>query len=120
MPDKRILLVEDEPEVQQLLAHSLRAAGYRVDAAATVAAAWEMLEPHAYDAVVADWRLPDGDGTVLLDWAADNGAVTFLMSGYLFQMPGGRAERHQSLMKPLRPGEIIATIERSIGRAGVG
>ena len=55
----------------------------------------------------------------LLDWAADQGARTFLMSGYLFRMPGGRAELHETLMKPLRPSEILAVVERSIGKAGV-
>jgi hypothetical protein len=39
------------------------------------------------------------------------------MSGYLFQMPGGRADRHETLMKPLRPSEIVAAVERSIGKA---
>ncbi len=41
------------------------------------------------------------------------------MSGYLFRMPGGRSELHETLMKPLRPSEIIAVVERSIGKAGV-
>jgi DNA-binding response OmpR family regulator len=119
MPDKHILLVEDEPEIQQLLAHVLRAAGYVVDTAASAEQAWERLRTSTYGAVIADWRLPDGDGLLLLDWAADQGTRTFLMSGYLFQMPGGRAERHETLMKPLRPSEIVAAVERSIGKTGV-
>lgn len=119
MPDTRVLLVEDEAEVRQLLAHSLRSAGYLVDVAASAAEAWARLEDAAYGVVIADWRLPDGDGTLILDWASEQGAHTFLMSGYLFQMPGGRAERHDSLMKPLRPSEIVAAVERSIGKSGV-
>jgi DNA-binding response OmpR family regulator len=120
MPDKRILLVEDELEIRQLLTHVLHAAGYIVDAAATVEAAWAQLDAHAYGLVIADWRLPDGDGTLLLDWAVDQGAATFLMSGYLFRMAGGRAERHETLMKPIRPSEIVAAVERRLGKAGVG
>jgi DNA-binding response OmpR family regulator len=120
MPDKRILLVEDEPEVLQLLSHTLRRAGYVVDAAATAAEAWAHLDANAYASVIADWRLPDGDGVAIADWAAEHGARTFVMSGYLFQMPGGRAERHQTLMKPLRPSEIVAAVERSIGKAETG
>ena len=119
MPDKRILLVEDEPEVRRPLTHTLRAAGYRVDVAATEAEAWTHLDAHDYAAVIADWRLPDGDGTQILDSAAQEGAYTFLMSGYLFMMPGGKADRHETLMKPLRPSEIVAAVERSIGKAGV-
>ena len=56
---------------------------------------------------------------MIADAAADLGAATIVMSGYLFQMPGGRAERHETLMKPLRPSEIVAAVERRIGRAGV-
>src|ERR1051326_2544337 len=70
MPDKRILLVEDEPEIQQLLAHVLRAAGYAVDTAGSAEQAWQRLRAAAYGAVIADWRLPDGDGSLILDWAA--------------------------------------------------
>jgi DNA-binding response OmpR family regulator len=120
MPDKRILLVEDEPEIRQLLTHALRAEGYVVDVAATAAEAWAQLNAHTYASVIADWRLPDGDGVSIADWAAEQGAHTFVMSGYLFQMPGGRAERHQTLMKPIRPSEIVAAVERRIGKAGVG
>jgi len=31
--------------------------------------------------------------------------------------PGGRSERHDTLMKPIRPGELVAAVERSIGKA---
>ena len=37
------------------------------------------------------------------------------MSGYLFQMPGGRADQHETLMKPLRPSEMVAAVERAMG-----
>jgi DNA-binding response OmpR family regulator len=120
LSDKRILLVEDEPLIQQLLTHTLISAGYDVDVAMTAEEAWAHLDVHRYAAVIADWRLPDGDGSLIADWAADQGSYTFLMSGYLFQMPGGRAERHETLMKPIRPSEIVAAVERSIGKAGVG
>jgi DNA-binding response OmpR family regulator len=88
-----------------------------VDVAPTVAQAWRSLDANSYALGIADWQLPDGDGTVIAEAAADLGAKTFVMSGYLFQMPGGRAERHDTLMKPIRPGELVAAVERSIGKA---
>ncbi len=117
MAAKRILLVEDEPEISDLLAHVLIGEGYAVDVAQIVAQAWQLLDQHSYALVIADWRLPDGDGTLIADAAADLGAKTYVMSGYLFQMAGGRAERHETLMKPVRPGEIVAAVERSIGKS---
>ena len=118
MLDKRILLVEDDRHIRELLAHVLFAEGYPVDVASTAAEAWQQLEAQPYALVIADWRLPDGDGTVIAEAAADMGAATFVMSGYLFQMPGGRSERHETLMKPIRPSEIVAAVERRIGKPG--
>ena len=117
MAEKRILLVEDERPIHELLTHALRAEGYVVDVATTIADAWRELDARPYDLVIADWRLPDGDGTVIADAAAQLGAKTCVMSGYLFRMPGGRSETHETLMKPLRPSEIVAVVERSIGKA---
>lgn len=117
MPEKRILLLEDEPDIHQLLTHVLIDEGYSVDVASTVAEAWQYLDAQTYALAICDWRLPDGDGLVIAEAAADLGAKTFVMSGYLFQMPGGRSERHDTLMKPIRPSELVAAVERSIGKA---
>jgi len=119
MPEKRILLVDDEASTSQLLANVLRVEGYAVDAAATFAEAMGCLDKTSYALVIADWRLPDGDGFIVAETAAARGAKTLLMSGYLFQMPQGTAGRYETLMKPLRPSEIVAAVERSIGGAGV-
>lgn len=119
MPEKRILLVEDEPTIHQILVNVLRREGYRVDLATTMAEAVACLDERRYALVIADWRLPDGNGLLVADIAAELEAKTFVMSGYLFQMPGGRADRHDTLMKPLRPSELVAVVERSIGKAGV-
>jgi len=112
MAGERILLVEDEPDIHQLLSHALRGEGYRVDPAETVARAGEHLDAQSYAVVIADWRLPDGDGFEIADRAADRGAKTIMISGYLFQIPAERAARHELLMKPMRPQELIDAVER--------
>jgi DNA-binding response OmpR family regulator len=117
LPEKRILLVEDERTIREVLSNVLRTEGYRVAVAITVAEAMACLDAARYALVISDWRLPDGEGSVVVDRAADMGANTLLMSGYLFQMPGDLADRHETLMKPLRPIEIVAAVERSIGKA---
>ena len=79
------------------------------------------LRPEQRDAIgeIDVLFLPVGAGPTVggEEAAADLGAKTFVMSGYLFQMPGGRAERHDTLMKPIRPRELVAAVERSIGKA---
>jgi len=119
MPGNRILLVEDEPLISDLLAHNLIDEGYSVDVAVSAAEAEAFLTRTAYALVITDWRLPDGDGLVIADMAAQLGAATFVMSGYLLQMPAGRAARHEILMKPLRPSELLVAIERRIGKPWV-
>src|SRR5438552_2747185 len=119
MPEKRILLVEDERTTRDLLANVLLAEGYGVDVAITVAEAMACLDSRSYALVISDWRLPDGDGMGVADRAADTGAKTIVMSGYLFQITRGAADRHEMLMKPLRPSELVAAVEHSIGKAFV-
>ncbi len=116
---KRILLVEDEPAILQLFAHDLRENGYVVDVAATVAEGQQHLDGQPYALVIADWRLPDGNGIDLADRAVKLRAKTLIISGYLFGLPGGAAERHKLLKKPMRPGELVAAVGRSIGNAGI-
>ena len=87
MAEKRILPVEDEPEISEFLTTALRGSGYAVDAARTAKEAWAYLDAQRYALVIADWRLPDGDGSLIADSAAELGAKTFLMSGYLFTCP---------------------------------
>jgi DNA-binding response OmpR family regulator len=115
MTDKRILLVEDEPEIQAVLAEALRGKSYAVDFAGTVREAKGCLAAQAYDLVIADWKLPDGDGRLIADWATELGAKTVVMSGYLSHMPGGRASDHETLMKPIRLPEFVDLVRRSIG-----
>src|SRR4029078_13584723 len=45
---------------------AVRRDGYRVDAAGTLAEAWEQLQAKKFDAVITDMRLPDGLGLELL------------------------------------------------------
>lgn len=119
MPAKRILLVEDEPDLRELFGDALAEEGYAVDHATTVAEAWRRLDAHRYALVIADWRLPDGDGTLIADAAAQLDAKAMVMSGYLGDMPGGRSDGHATLMKPFDPTELIDAVSRAIGAAKV-
>jgi two-component system response regulator HydG len=115
--DKRILLVEDELEIQAVLKEALRNDNYAVDFAATLHEAQRRLASQIYDLVIADWKLPDGDGRLIADWATELGAKTIVMSGYLSQMPGGRASDHETLMKPIRLPEFIDLVRLRLSKS---
>ena len=115
MVEKRILLVEDERELRDVLALGLRRAGYTVDVAATAADAVQRLEQKQYALLIADWRLPDGNGIDLADGAVKLGAKTIIVSGYLFALPAGAADRHGLLTKPISIFNLLAAVQHRIG-----
>ncbi|WP_217201314.1 response regulator transcription factor [Streptomyces buecherae] len=59
---QRLLLVEDEPTLRELLSASLQLAGFHVDSAENGAQALEAVREHAVDLIVLDVMLPDIDG----------------------------------------------------------
>jgi DNA-binding response OmpR family regulator len=61
----RVLVVEDEEGLVNALRTGLARAGYAVDAAGTVAGATGKLASTAYDLMILDIMLPDGDGLSL-------------------------------------------------------
>ena len=113
--EKRVLLVDDDPDVRELLALGLRSEGYTVDAAGSAARALTYITENHYALVIVDWRLPDGDGSLVATFAERLGAKALLMSGYIFHMPRGRMTEHEMLMKPLQPSEVVAIVRNCIG-----
>ena len=62
----RLLLVEDEQDIQVFLRRSLQDAGYDVDAAASGKAAEILARASTYDIFIVDLGLPDQDGISLI------------------------------------------------------
>jgi len=62
----RILVVEDEKKLAELISRSLRAERYAVDTAHDGAAAWVLIETYDYDLLILDLMLPGLDGGELL------------------------------------------------------
>ena len=62
----RLLLVEDEHDIQSFLRRSLEEAGYQVDAAADGKTAERLAVEAAYDILIVDLGLPDQDGISLI------------------------------------------------------
>jgi len=58
----RVLLVDDEPDILELLELALRKMGLEVDRAGCVREALERLEKRRYGLCLTDMRMPDGDG----------------------------------------------------------
>ena len=66
MTAHRVLIVDDEPQIQRFLKPSLAAAGYDVIAALTGAEALKAAATQAPDVILLDLGLPDMDGKVVI------------------------------------------------------
>ena len=66
MSSPRILVVDDEPDLRELLEITLLKMGLDVDSAATVREARALLGQKPYELVLTDMRLPDGLGLELV------------------------------------------------------
>ena len=63
--DATILIVEDEPAIQELVACNLELAGYRVDRAESAEQALGLVRESLPDLIVLDWMLPGMNGVEL-------------------------------------------------------
>ena len=77
---KRILAVDDEPNMRRLLEISLRQAGYQPLSAANGRDALDILKAEQVDLVVSDLHMPGMSGLELLKQIrSDNEAIPFIM-----------------------------------------
>jgi CheY-like chemotaxis protein len=118
---KRILLVDDEPDVRTSIALILKMEGYEVLTATHGAAALEMLDSPLPDIVICDFMMPWMNGRELilqLKAREDTRDIpTIMMSGVT---PGEPEPWDAFLRKPMDITELLGTIERLLlaGSAG--
>jgi len=68
MPSPRALVVDDEPDIRELLSITLGRMNIEVATASDYRTAVKQLGAERYDLVLTDMRLPDGDGLDLVEW----------------------------------------------------
>ena len=68
------LVIDDEPDICELLKLTLGRMDIRTETAMDVAAAKALLNAHDFDICLTDMRLPDGDGLELVKWIQGNAA----------------------------------------------
>jgi PAS domain S-box-containing protein len=112
-PARTALVVDDEPQIGELLAEMLQKLGYRFEVKASGEAAQATLMQRDYDVVLCDLRLPGLDGPALYDWMAAHRphlcartafitADTLSASSHRFLARAGRP----ILEKPFVPAEL--------------
>jgi len=80
-----------------------------------VAAAMAQMDTHPYNLVLADERLPDGRGLTIADQATARGMDAVIVTGYAMGIAKDELARHDHVLKPVTPIELVRTVARHIG-----
>ncbi len=124
MTAKRILIVEDEKPIRDLVAFGLRRAGYEVSEAEDCRSARASLVDQRPDLVLVDWMLPDMSGLELTrslkrDKETEDIPVIMLTARAEEQDKVGGLEggADDYVTKPFSPRELLARIQAVMRRA---
>ncbi|ENO89640.1 ATP-binding protein [Thauera linaloolentis] len=117
-----VLVVDDNPEGRMLAHAILEPVGFGVDEAATLEQAWSAVDSRAFDLVLLDWYLPDGEGIELLRRAAVLGArrpaIIMLTANALAESRAASLEAGADafLSKPFDETELLHLIDSVLAR----
>src|SRR5271154_559319 len=121
----RLLLVEDEPEIQDFLKQPLADAGYEVDATKDGRSAIQLASGKKYDVLIVDLGLPDQDGIDLILQLRKSGVTSpvLILSARRSvdeRVKGLELGGDDYLTKPFAIAELLARIRNLIRRSSSG
>lgn len=116
----RVLIVDDEPDIRELLALTLGKMGLSVDTVGTVADARSRLAASHYDLALTDMRLPDGEGIQVVQYIADSGldvpvAVITAYGSTENAVAAMKAGAFDYLAKPLSLASLRSLVKSALG-----
>jgi len=114
-----ILVVEDEPIIQESLVRLLQRQGYEVTGVASVAEAEEN-SINMYDLIISDLRLPGEPGTELISRASPTPVL--IMTSYSTVQSAVEAMKQGAvdyISKPFNHDEMILTVKRILDKSRV-
>jgi two-component system response regulator ResD len=120
MAEERVLVVDDEPTVREVVQHYLEREGYRVQVAGDGAAALAALAADAPDLIVLDLMLPGVDGLDVCRQVRARGSTPIIM----LTAKGHESDRIVGLelgaddyvVKPFSPRELVARVRSVLRR----
>jgi len=111
-----VLIVEDNPEVAELLHDALIQAGHLPRLAANPEAAITILEAMPVDLVVTDLVMPGGGGVLVQEKSAALGIPTLIITGDLRKIVEFQGKGAGFLAKPFRMVEFVAAVAAVLKR----
>lgn len=121
MSNDRILVVDDDETVLESLKGILESEGYSVDTAEKGRQALERFESESYDLVLLDIKIPDIEGTKLLETLHDRfpETVKIMLTGYptlanAIESLNSGADAY--LVKPVNPRRLLKAVKARIAQ----
>ncbi|GMQ29595.1 response regulator transcription factor [Algoriphagus confluentis] len=121
----KILLVEDNPELTQNIVEYLEQQGLRCEAVTSRFEAEDRLLAYAYDCLLLDLMLPDGNGLQLLEWLKSNAIplpvlIISAKNALDDRLRGLDLGADDYLPKPFHLAELLARLRAIYRRAKLG
>ena len=121
---KRILIIDDDIDMCQLLSHYLQRKGFETDSANTGNKGIAKFTENKFDVVLCDFRLGDMDGRKVLQKikSINPGVVVIIITGYSDVKMAVEVMRYGAfdyITKPLIPEEVINFINRGLDESTI-
>jgi len=122
---ERVLIVDDDPDIQRLVSYNLSEAGYQVTAAASGRTALESVQKHPPDLIILDVMLPDIDGLEVcrsLRQRDSSRRIPIVMltarTEEIDRVVGFEVGADDYVMKPFSPRELVLRVKSIFRRVG--
>jgi DNA-binding NtrC family response regulator len=117
--EKRILIVDDEPELRNLIKEELEGNNYKVEAVGDGGQAITIIQKLTFDVVVADIKMPRVDGLEVLKFVKENYPDTEVIMMTAFgdmqtAIEAMRLKAYDFLLKPFSFEQLLVIIERAL------
>jgi two-component system chemotaxis response regulator CheY len=118
----RILAVDDSPSMRQMVAFTLKSAGFEVTEAEDGKVALDKAQQEKFNLILADVNMPNMDGLSLI--RALRGLADYKFTPMLMLTTESEASKKQEgkaagatgwIVKPFDPDQLVATIRRVLG-----
>jgi DNA-binding response OmpR family regulator len=122
--NKRIFIVDDEPDLTMLCTLALEHYGYKVDASNDSQEALSKYKPGSYDLIILDIKMPKMDGFELyqeIKRKDNNAKICFLTASELYYEKFRKKEfsaldKDLFIRKPIGNEELVAQVNKMINR----
>lgn len=119
----RVLIIEDEARLAQLVADALAKAGFASDTCGRLADAFSLTATENFDALVVDRKLPDGDAIALVAKLRGQGRdipilILTARDAVEDRVEGLEAGADDYLVKPFATAELVARVRALVRRPG--